>query len=323
MKYDWVSFTSDYGRVDGFVAACTGTIVRMAPHVRVIDVTHDVPPGDIRRGAAVLAQTAGYLPPAVHLVVVDPGVGTQRRGLVLEIRRGILVGPDNGVLLPAAEALGGILAAYELTERAFWAYQPSPTFHGRDVFAPVVAHLAAGAEPSKVGRELPEFDLVRLPEPLVRVRQGELTAEVLTIDRFGNVQLAAKAVDLESAALRPPQHVTVELVPTVSAAGVAAREPSNGGQPAAGASARPAAGAEPGAVSHGAEPGAVSHGAGPGAVSPPPRGIVGRTFADVAPGELVLFVDSARHAALAVNGGSAADTLRVAQGQLIRVISCS
>lgn len=299
MRYDWVSFTSDYGRVDGFVAACTGIIVRMAPHVRMIDVTHDVPPGDIRRGAAVLAQTAGYLPSAVHLAVVDPGVGTERRGLVLETRRGIMVGPDNGVLLPAAEALGGILAAYELTERAFWAYQPSPTFHGRDVFAPVVAHLATGAEPSKVGRELPVFDLVRLPEPLVRVRQGELTAEVLTIDRFGNVQLAAKAVDLESAALRPPQHVTVTIVPTISAAG-----------------------AEP-ALNDGADPGAVNYGVEPDAGGGTLRGIVGRTFADVASGELVLFVDSARHAALAVNGGSAADILRVTQGQLVRLINCS
>ena len=316
MKYDWVSFTSDYGRADGFVAACTGIIVRMAPHVRVIDVTHDVPPGDIRRGAAVLAQTAGYLPSAVHLAVVDPGVGTQRRGLVLEIRRGILVGPDNGLLLPAAEALGGILAAYELTEGAFWAYQPSPTFHGRDVFAPVVAHLATGVEPSKVGRELPVFDLVRLPEPLVRVRQGELTAEVLTIDRFGNVQLAAKAVDLESAALRPPQHVAVTPDPMGSTAGAAAWKPSGllDERPAADAPARPTAGAEPGTV---------NHGAGSGAVSRTLRGVVGRTFADVAPGELVLFVDSARHAALAVNGGSAAESLRVVQGQLVHVISCS
>ena len=115
MNYDWVSFTTDYGTDDGFVAACEGVIARVAPPVRVLHVSHTVPAQDVRRGAALLAQTAPYLPPAVHLAVVDPGVGTERRGAVLVAAEGVLVGPDNGLLVPAAEALGGVREAYELT----------------------------------------------------------------------------------------------------------------------------------------------------------------------------------------------------------------
>ena len=114
MSYGWVSFTTDYGTADGFVAAVKGVIAGIAPDARVLDVTHQVPPQDVRRGAAVLAQTAPWLPPAVHLAVVDPGVGTDRRGVAVVAGRSVLVGPDNGLLLPAASALGGVRAAYEL-----------------------------------------------------------------------------------------------------------------------------------------------------------------------------------------------------------------
>ncbi|NMH97426.1 SAM-dependent chlorinase/fluorinase [Pseudonocardia sp. K10HN5] len=114
MRFGWISFTTDYGLDDGFVAACTGIIARIAPQARVIDVSHGVPPQDVRRGATVLAQTAPYLPAAVHLAVVDPGVGTARRGVAVVAPGGVLVGPDNGLLIPAAEALGGVQAAHEL-----------------------------------------------------------------------------------------------------------------------------------------------------------------------------------------------------------------
>ncbi|WP_405094905.1 S-adenosyl-l-methionine hydroxide adenosyltransferase family protein [Micromonospora sp. NBC_01412] len=191
MPVAWISLTTDYGLGDGFVAACHGVIGRLAPAARVIDVTHLVPPADVRRGAAVLAQTVPYLPVGVHVAVVDPGVGTARRGIALATPGGLLVGPDNGLLLDAAEALGGVTAAVELTNPGWLAPEVSRTFHGRDVFAPVAARLALGAPLSDAGPAVDPADLVRLPEPVVRPEPDGFTAEVLTVDHFGNVQLAA------------------------------------------------------------------------------------------------------------------------------------
>ncbi|WP_240742231.1 SAM hydrolase/SAM-dependent halogenase family protein [Micromonospora zingiberis] len=188
-----VSLTTDYGLVDGFVAASHGMIARLAPAVRVIDVTHLVPAGDIRRGAAVLAQTVPYLPVGVHVAVVDPGVGTARRGIALATPDGYLVGPDNGLLLDAAAALGGVTDAVELTNPRWLAARVSATFHGRDVFAPVAARLASGAPLAEAGPTIDLSTLVRLPTPVVEVRPDGFTAEVLTVDHFGNVQLAAPA----------------------------------------------------------------------------------------------------------------------------------
>jgi S-adenosylmethionine hydrolase len=195
--YDYISFTTDYGLSDGFVAACHGMIARAAPETRIIDVTHLIAPGDLTRGAAVLAQTVPYLPDAVHLAVVDPGVGTPRRPVLLRTPRGLLVGPDNGLLVWAATALGGPTAAYELASEEWFAPNVSRTFHGRDVFAPVAARLARGADPADAGPELDPDELVRLPEPVVALGDGWLEAEVLTVDRFGNVQLAAAGATLE------------------------------------------------------------------------------------------------------------------------------
>ncbi|HEV7897719.1 MAG TPA: SAM-dependent chlorinase/fluorinase [Planosporangium sp.] len=195
--YDWVSLTTDYGLSDGFVAACHGVIARIAPAVRVIDVTHQVPPADVFRGAAVLAQTVPHLPAAVHVAVVDPGVGTARRGVAVEAARGLLVGPDNGLLPAAAEALGGVRRVMILDNAGWFAETVSPTFHGRDIFAPVAAHLAAGGDPADAGAEVDPATLVRLPEPVVVVGDGWLEAEVATVDRFGNVQLAASGEALD------------------------------------------------------------------------------------------------------------------------------
>jgi S-adenosylmethionine hydrolase len=189
--YGYLSLTTDYGLSDGFVAACHGVIARLAPQVRVIDITHLVPPGEVARGAAVLAQTVPHLPPAVHMAVVDPGVGTARRGLALEAAGGMLVGPDNGLLAAASDVLGGARRAVELINPAWFAGPVSATFHGRDVFAAVAARLAAGAELDDAGPPVDPATLVRLPEPVVVVGDGYLEAEVLTVDRFGNVQLAA------------------------------------------------------------------------------------------------------------------------------------
>ncbi len=190
--YGWISFTTDYGTFDGFVAACHGSIARVHPGARVIDVTHHVPPADVTRGAAVLAQTAPFLPPSVHLAVVDPGVGTARRGVVLTTPGGLLVGPDNGLLIWAAEALGGVDAAHQLTNKDWALGDISRTFHGRDVFAPAAARLAAGAAAGEAGSPVDPATLVRLPAPVVTFGDGWIEAEVLTVDRFGNVQLAAE-----------------------------------------------------------------------------------------------------------------------------------
>ena len=198
-EFDYVSFTTDYGLSDGFVAACHGQIARLAPPVRVIDVTHMIAPGDVTRGAAVLAQTVPYLPTSVHLAVVDPGVGTQRRAVVLHTPKGLLVGPDNGLLIWAADALGGITAAHELSTPE----TASRTFHGRDVFAPAAAKLAVGSLPH--GPAIDPQTLVRLPDPVVAIGEGWIEAEVLTIDRFGNVQLAAPGAYLQQL----PDRVTI------------------------------------------------------------------------------------------------------------------
>ena len=131
--FEWISLTTDYGTFDGFVAACHGAIARIAPSVRVIDVTHHVPPADVPRGAAVLAQTAPYLPPSVHCAVVDPGVGTARRGIAVATPNGVLVGPDNGLLIWAAEALGGIERVAELTNKDWFTGDISRTCHQRCV----------------------------------------------------------------------------------------------------------------------------------------------------------------------------------------------
>jgi S-adenosyl-L-methionine hydrolase (adenosine-forming) len=195
MDQRWISFTTDYGLQDGFVAACHGVIARLAPTARVIDVTHLVPPGDVTRGAHVLAQTVPSLPGGVHLAVVDPGVGTARRPIAIEAAGGgFLVGPDNGLLIPAAEALGGIRRAVHLTNAAWFAPDVSRTFHGRDIFAPVAARLAGGADLSSSGSAI--TDLVRpAPQRLRRTPDG-VVVEVLTVDRFGNLQLAVLAATL-------------------------------------------------------------------------------------------------------------------------------
>ena len=209
MHYDWVSFTTDYGTSDGFVAACKGVIAGIAPAVRVLDITHEVEPHDVRRGGAVMAHTVGYLPTAIHLAVVDPGVGGSRRAVVLVTGNGLLVGPDNGLLLPAADVLGGVVAAYELVEPRYQLPEVSMTFHGRDIFAPAAAHLANGVSPAEFGPAA--TDLVRLPSPRSSVVDGRLSSEIVGVDRFGNMQLAAGPDDLAALGARAGDTVRVQL----------------------------------------------------------------------------------------------------------------
>ena len=185
-----IAFLTDYGTRDGFPAVCHGVIARIAPAVRVLDLTHDVPPQNVRHGAAVLVRAARHLPPAIYLAVVDPGVGTARRGVALRAGESVLVGPDNGLLMPAADVLGGVDEARELDNAALFLPEVGATFHGRDVFAPVAAHLAAGVALSEVGPVLDPATLLRLPAPHWSYAQGELSAEVTYVDHFGNLQLA-------------------------------------------------------------------------------------------------------------------------------------
>ncbi|MGH3417878.1 MAG: SAM hydrolase/SAM-dependent halogenase family protein, partial [Actinocrinis sp.] len=198
----WIGFLSDYGLSDGFVGICHGVVATLAPLVRMIDLSHEVPPGDLRRGSALLAQAAPYLPPGVLLAVVDPTVGTKRRALVVKAGRSYLVGPDNGLLMSAARALGGASAAYEITSFDVMRQPVSATFHGRDVFAPVAARLASNMPPARVGASVPVEDLVQLSEPVARLTAHRLEGEVLTIDRFGNVQTSLPAALLRDGGLR-------------------------------------------------------------------------------------------------------------------------
>ncbi|AGZ45408.1 SAM hydrolase/SAM-dependent halogenase family protein [Actinoplanes friuliensis] len=255
--YGWISLTTDYGTFDGFAAACHGAIARIAPDVRVIDITHHVPPADVARGAAVLAQTAPHLPAAVHVGVVDPGVGSDRRGIAIGTPGGVLIGPDNGLLVWAAEALGGIDTVVELTNKDWLLGDVSRTFHGRDVFSPAAARIALGAPLSEAGPAVDPATVVRLPDPVVAVGDGWIEAEVITVDRFGNVQLAAGGAMLSG------------LGPELVVGGVKARR--------------------------------------------------AQTFADAQPGELIVYEDSARRVAIAVNGGRAVVVLSVRPGDIVRL----
>jgi S-adenosylmethionine hydrolase len=195
--YDWITFTSDYGLEDNFVGVCHGVMARVAPRVRVIDVSHAVAAQDVRQGALVLAQAVPYLPRAVHLAVVDPGVGTGRGMVAVEAGGQLLVGPDNGLLVWAAEALGGVERAHALEGPAYRLAPVSATFHGRDVFAPAAAHLAAGVDLAELGRELDHGGLVRLERVGARVDGDRVEASVVAVDHFGNLALDLRRDDLE------------------------------------------------------------------------------------------------------------------------------
>ena len=195
-RYRCLGFLTDYGLEDGFVAVCHGVILGIAPDARIVDISHLIPAYDVRRGAAVLARASAYLDPAVLLAVVDPGVGSQRRAIALEAGSSVLVGPDNGLLPAAADRLGGPGRAVELDREELFVQPVSATFHGRDVFAPVAAHLLAGRPLDEVGSPVDPATLVRLPRPRIAVHADGVEAEVVDVDRYGNLQLAASWPDL-------------------------------------------------------------------------------------------------------------------------------
>lgn len=271
---------------DGFVGVLHSVVRSRLPTVPIVDLGHDVPPGDVRAGGLALARVAPYLAPGVVVAVVDPGVGTRRRAVAVEAADAaiIFVAPDNGLVLPAVDRLGGPRRAAELKVRFTTNRASGPTFDGRDVFAPAAALLAGGHDLADVGPEVPASTLARLAPPYCAARpDGWLEAEVTWVDRFGNTQLAATPADVGAtfptfeAGAAWDDRATVELVVRPSE-GPAAAHGTTGttGTPAG---ARPAR--------------------------------VVRTFADLGSGELGILVDSDGHLALCLNGASAATHLAV------------
>jgi S-adenosylmethionine hydrolase len=238
----------------------------IAPDVEVIDITHGIPPQHVLQGALVLANTLPYMPVGVHVAVVDPGVGGDRKPLALRGRDGRLyVGPDNGLLLVAADRLGGLEEAVEIANEDYMLTPVSRTFHGRDIFSPAAAHLAAGVELLELGPALDSAELVRLEVPTAQIGTARIRATALYVDRFGNIQLNLTSGDLEKVGIVPGTKVEVEVRFERYFA------------------------------------------------------VAARTFAEVRAGDIVLYEDSYRNIALAINQGNAAGmfSLRVGQEVLL------
>lgn len=206
-----ITFATDFG--PAAPAVCRGVMYSIAPEALIIDISHQIPRYSIREGAGTLVFALPHMPIGVHLAVVDPGVGTERLGIALRVARGdLLVGPDNGLLMPAADRLGGVVEARELENRALMLPVVTSTFHGRDVFAPMAAHLAMGTPLDAVGRAVDAAELVRLDLPRPTVRRGELETVITHVLVFGNVTFAGTPADLEAAIghLQPGRTVVVE-----------------------------------------------------------------------------------------------------------------
>jgi S-adenosyl-L-methionine hydrolase (adenosine-forming) len=213
-----VTFLSDYGLDDDFVGVCHGVIARIAPDVRVIDITHGIARHDVRSGALVLRRALAFMPPGVHLAVVDPEVGAQRRAVALRCagdEERVLVGPDNGLLSLAVQHFGGVVEAVDVGRSPLRPEPVSASFHGRDVFAPVAAHLAAGsASLAEAGDPL---DPAELDLPHARATEDGLLTHALHADRYGNVVLDAGHEDLAGSGLRLGRAVTVNGRPALYA----------------------------------------------------------------------------------------------------------
>jgi S-adenosylmethionine hydrolase len=261
-----ITFLSDFGLQDDFVGTCHGVIKRIAPEVEIIDITHGIPPQHVLQGALVLSNTLPYMPEGVHLAVVDPGVGGHRRPLALRTGDGrVLVGPDNGLLMPAADALGGVAAAHELANPEYALDTVSRTFHGRDLFSPAAAHLARGVALEQLGPPIDQQALVRIDVPRPEVGHNRIRASVLYVDHFGNIQLNLKREHLDEAALRPGVRVELEIALDRYYA------------------------------------------------------VTARTFADAAPGDIILYEDAYTNVAIAISGGSAAQMFGVVAGQEVKI----
>jgi len=190
-----ITLLSDFGLKDPYVAEMKAVILSIHPQARIVDITHEIEKFNIRMGAFVLASATPYFPAGtIHVAVVDPGVGTKRRPIIVETKRSYYVGPDNGLLTLAAqkEDIGHV---YHVKNPQYMLPRVSRTFHGRDIFAPVAAHLARGSPPSEFGPEIHDYAFPRFAKP--HVRKGKLLGEVLHIDDFGNVVSNISAGDLK------------------------------------------------------------------------------------------------------------------------------
>jgi S-adenosylmethionine hydrolase len=274
-----ITLLTDYGLRDPFVGICHGVIASICPQAQIIDLTHGIARHDVDAGAFVLARALRYLPAGVHFAVVDPGVGGERRALVLALADGrLLVGPDNGLLWPAGQQGGGVLEAVEISQSPFRLEPISATFHGRDLFAPIAAHLAAGTALADVGEPVPIESLVTLGPPPVRVEGGQLIARVAYIDGFGNAALGAATDDLAALGLVSASPASPNTFrPTATSARVSL----------AGGNAVDANWA--------------------------------RTFDSTPAGEVMLYEDSFGVLAIAVSQGSAAERLGLRTGDVVRI----
>ena len=251
-----VTLLTDYGRDDDFVGVCHGVIRGIHPGAEIVDITHGIDRYAVRHGALVLRNTLPYMPVGVHVAVVDPQVGTERRAIALRTGDGrVLVGPDNGLLSLAWERCDGVEIAVDITRSPHRLEPVSATFHGRDIFAPVAAHLAAGAELADAGDPIEPDSLVRVELPDPRLDDGAVVAHALVIDHFGNVGLNVDHERLAGTGLTLGGRVAVD------------------------------AGGERYVATY------------------------AQTFADVNPGELIVYEDAYRTLALAINRGDAAGTL--------------
>jgi S-adenosylmethionine hydrolase len=202
MSRSVITFLTDFGLQDDFVGTCHGVIASIAPDAHVIDLTHGIAPQAVLQGAVVLHNTLPYLPVGVHLAVVDPGVGGDRRAVAVATRDGrVFVGPDNGLLMVAADAVG-VEAAHELADARYRLPHVSRTFHARDLFAPAAAHLAAGVRVDELGPALPVDSLVRVRVPEPEVGRTQISATVLVVDRFGNVATNVRREQVDALAER-------------------------------------------------------------------------------------------------------------------------
>lgn len=200
LRYDTISFLSDYGHRDEFVGVVHSVLRQLSPGVEVIDITHEVPPFDVRAGGLTLARSVQYLAPGVVMAVVDPGVGSSRRPIAVEVGDGasVLVGPDNGLLAPAVAMIGGATRAVVLNNDEHHLESPGPLFDGRDVFAPVAARLCQGVPLDDFGDSIDPAGLFPGIFPISEVEEGRVHAQILWIDRYGNAQLNVDPAELDA-----------------------------------------------------------------------------------------------------------------------------
>ncbi|HEU4480948.1 MAG TPA: SAM-dependent chlorinase/fluorinase [Actinomycetota bacterium] len=211
-KREIVTFLSDYGLEDEFVGVCHGVMLRIEPQLRIVDIHHNILRQDIRHGAIVLQQSVAYMPEAVHLAVVDPSVGSSRRAVAIQTGWGeTFVGPDNGLLMAAVETTGGAKKAFQILDERFMLTPVSRTFQGRDVFAPAAAYIARGVDPSELGPPVALEELVPLEIPEAWIHDDHLHAEILQVDRFGNLQFNFGRAILEKVDLADGDRLEIRL----------------------------------------------------------------------------------------------------------------